>query len=116
MNKKPYNLEEVKNESARVLAKNPNHCILYVDSLKSSKNLKITNHKFIVPTEHSFHAFTSIIRKKIPTLEPAQALFYFIGDTKVMPCMTQTVGELYSSYKNVDGRMYIWYDTENVFG
>lgn len=110
------NNEKIRLESERMLKKHPERCILYVDVMKNSKGLpQQENKKFLVPNNIAFGSFTQIIRKNI-NLQPQTALFFFVGENMEMACLPKTVGELYEKYKSEDGRMYVYYDTENTFG
>lgn len=111
-------LTEIQEETAKMMKKYPGRVVIYVDKMPNSKsNLKsLKSHKFLVPDDLSFQQFTCTIRKNLQ-LTPEIALFYFIGEKRnIMPTPTQTIGELYSEYKNLDGRLYVYYETESVFG
>lgn len=105
-------------ESKRMLSKHPNKCIAYVQKLNPTKSgvPDIKNPKFIIPNDIKFGEFCSTIRKKIGLL-PQEGLFFFVGrENKESVCMTEELGSIYERLKSNDLRLYVYYDTENVFG
>lgn len=111
-------IEKIKSESIKMLEKYPSRVIIYADKHPNSKNKnlpELKNNKFLVPDEFDFGQFSAIIRKNLK-LDSSQGLFYFIGDTNVVPQMTQNISVLYNDYKDEDGRLYVYYETESVFG
>ena len=71
------------------------------------------NSKYLVPKELTSVQFLYVIRKKLQ-LTSEKALFIFIEG--IMPSSNLTFDELYETYKNTDGFLYISYAEENVFG
>lgn len=112
-------IDRIKSESTRMLNKHPNRVIIYVDKYPNSKNKNILpslkNNKFLVPDEFNFGQFSNIIRKNL-NFDSTQGLFYFVGKQNTIPPMTKNLGELYNEHKDEDGRMYVYYEMESVFG
>jgi len=108
-------IEKIKFETQKMIAKHPNRVIVYVDKLKTSSLPEIKNKKYLVPNDMTLTQFSNVIRNNIK-LNKESALFYFIGDNHTIPTMTSTLGELYEKYKSEDERLYIYYETESVFG
>lgn len=113
-------IQAIRNDNLKMMEKYPGRCVVFVEKLnKNKKDLpNIEKQKFLVPDEYQFSAFCLTIRKHIK-LNPTDAIFYFVGTDKkqYLPAMTHNIGELYAQHKDEeDLRLYIRYDTENVFG
>lgn len=65
------------------------------------------------PLNHLFLAFLSV-RNKI-ALDSTQALFLLVAE-KSMSCMSSSMGEVYSLYRDTDGFLYITYASQEMFG
>lgn len=110
-------IERIKNESLTQLNKHQGRVIVYLQKLNTSKNdlPNLKNNKYLIPQEFKFSEFCHAIRKYF-NLQSTEALYYFIGQHKVLPSQSQTMGELYQQHKDEDLRLYVYYDTENTFG
>lgn len=53
-------------------------------------------------------------RNKI-ALDSTQALFLLVAE-KSMSCMSSSMGEVYSRYRDTDGFLYITYASQEMFG
>ena len=107
-------LEDRKIESYRILVKYPDKIPIICEKHSSCKTIKeITKKKYLVSMNYTCGQFMYIIRAQLQ-LPAEHAMFFFIKDS--IPSNTQTVGELYDSYKDEDGFLYIHYASENTFG
>jgi GABA(A) receptor-associated protein len=55
-----------------------------------------------------------IIRNRIK-LDSKEAIFIFVGNGTLVPS-NYSINEVYDTYKNEDGFLYIIYTAENTFG
>lgn len=92
----------------------PNHVLVVLHS--KSPNIQLIKSKYIVPADLSFASFMNIIRQdKHITITPDQTIIGFI-DQKIMPMGTDAMSDLSHKYKHENGLLYIFIDTEPVFG
>ncbi|XP_041931007.1 microtubule-associated proteins 1A/1B light chain 3C isoform X2 [Alosa alosa] len=70
--------------------------------------------KFLVPFELTMGQFISLLRSKID-LDSTQALYLLVSE-KHMTCMTASMGEVYSQYRDQDGFLYMTYASQDMFG
>ncbi len=70
--------------------------------------------KFLVPCEYTMNSLMYVVRKRLPQLQPHQAIFLLIQHT-VIPA-TMPMSEVYEQYKSDDGLLRIHYALENTFG
>ena len=85
--------------------------------LKSHKDKLLPDincNKFIVPEDISVTNLMALVRSRL-SLGSEVSMFFFINET-VIPCGSDTVGNLYNTYKNEDNILLIYYCGENVFG
>lgn len=110
-------IQKLREESERILAKYPDRVIVFVNKLNKNKDglPDIKNKKYVVPSTFTMGDFANLIRKNLE-VGPTYALFYFVGNSQ-LSSMSSTMGEIYEKYKNPeDLRLYVTYDTENTFG
>lgn len=83
---------------------------------KSSRAADIPDlprNRYLAPADMTVGQFIYIIRKSI-SLAPEKALFIFVGSS--LPTTGMTIRELYHSFRNDDGFMYVTYSGESTFG
>lgn len=100
-------------ESKKVLDKYPDRVPVIVSKANNCDLNVIDKSKFLVPKITKLAELICIIRKRIK-LEPDRAIFIFINN--VLPPNTSTIGELYEEHKDLDGFLYVTYNSESVFG
>jgi GABA(A) receptor-associated protein len=105
--------EERIEESSRMRAKYPDRIPVICQKTPQSTLSALYKSKYLVPKELTSAQFLYVIRKRLQ-LTSEKALFIFIEG--VMPSSNFTFDELYETYKNTDGFLYISYAEENVFG
>ncbi|EEC05413.1 gamma-aminobutyric acid receptor associated protein, putative, partial [Ixodes scapularis] len=82
-----------------------------VERAPNSHVPSIDKQKFLVPSDITVAQFMWIVRKRIH-LSPEKALFVFVG--RLMPHLS--MGDLYGTYRDEDGVLYLGYSGENTFG
>ena len=101
-------------EAKKVFEKYPGRVPIIVERSAQSKTISlIDKNKFLVPSDLSISQFSYVIRKRL-VLPPEQAIFLFIENT--LPTSGTLIKELYASYKDADGFLYVKYCGENTFG
>jgi GABA(A) receptor-associated protein len=99
----------------KLLSKYPEHIPVIIRRNPRDKILQdIDKQKYLIPKNLQIKEIQTIIRKKI-TINSNQALFIFIGNGVLVP-INMNINELYETYKNDDGFLYITYTAENTFG
>ena len=113
-------------EAKKVFEKYPGRVPIIVERSAQSKTIPIIDkNKFLVPTDLSISQFSYVIRKRL-VVPPEQAIFLFIENTSLifhiisknhtLPTSGTLIKELYASYKDADGFLYVKYCGENTFG
>lgn len=112
--KKANAIDKRLRESARVLEKFPDRIPVICEAGKNSHNLpKIDKSKFLVPKDITIAHFVMIIRGRLK-LDASVALFFVVGD--IVASSNSTISELYGTYADPDGFLYMTYSQENTFG
>ena len=111
--KQMYTLQQRKDESFRILEKYPDRLPIIVERHKKSNLNEIDKKKYLIPNDLTVGQFMYVIRKRID-IKSEQAIFVFINNR--VPPSGALLSSLYMSNKDVDGFLYIKYDSENVFG
>ena len=101
-------------ECSRILNKHPDRIPIIVCKDKRSTTLQdIDKHKYLVPKDMHLSQFIYVIRKRIK-LKPEQTIFVTVNNE--LCSNNSTLEEIYNTYKNKDGFLYIEYSSENTFG
>ncbi|XP_051505064.1 microtubule-associated proteins 1A/1B light chain 3C-like [Myxocyprinus asiaticus] len=104
-----------KDEVCTIRSKFPNKLPVIVERYVREKKLPLLDKtKFLVPYELTLGQFLSLLRSKI-VLEASQALYLLISG-KNMSCLSASMGEVYSQYRDPDGFLYITYASQDMFG
>ena len=95
--------------------KYPGRVPILVMKSKHDKILpNINSNKFIVPEDITVSDFMQVVRKRIEVGQES-SMFLFVNE-KVLPCTSDSIGKLYSEYKNKEDVLEIYYCGENTFG
>jgi GABA(A) receptor-associated protein len=95
--------------------KYPDRIPIIVDRLNTNVPIPL-KHKFLVPKDLRVAEFLGVVRRYLPTLHSAEALFLFVGDTQTIPPGTALLSRIYAEYHDVDNFLYMVICKENVFG
>ncbi|XP_008325060.1 microtubule-associated proteins 1A/1B light chain 3C [Cynoglossus semilaevis] len=108
-------LETRKDEVCSIRSKFPNKLPVIVERYIREKTLPLLDKtKFLVPFELTLGQFLCLLRNKID-LDSTQALFLLVAE-KSMSCMSSSMREVYSRYRDTDGFLYITYASQEMFG
>jgi GABA(A) receptor-associated protein len=109
-----HTFEERITESTRIKDKFPGRIPVIVEpSIRGANLPPLDKQKFLVPGDLSIGQFIFVIRKRM-VLSQEQALFVFVGNT--LPTTSTLLRELYATYKDHDGFLYMSISGENTFG
>ena len=100
-------------ESSKILEKYPDRIPIIIEKDKKCKLKNIDKNKYLVPKDMTMGQFIYVIRKRIK-LNPTEALFVFTNN--ILCNNTLLLSEMYNTYKDKDGFLYITYSGENTFG
>uniref|UniRef100_A0A672Z019 Microtubule-associated protein 1 light chain 3 gamma, like n=1 Tax=Sphaeramia orbicularis TaxID=375764 RepID=A0A672Z019_9TELE len=104
---------QLKDEVCSIRSKFPNKLPVIVERYIREKTLPLLDKtKFLVPFELTLGQFFCL--NKID-LDSTQALFLLVAE-KNMSCMSSSMGEVYSRYRDADGFLYITYASQEMFG
>ncbi|ROL47127.1 Microtubule-associated proteins 1A/1B light chain 3C [Anabarilius grahami] len=104
-----------KDEVCNIRSKFPNKLPVIVERYLQEKKLPLLDKtKFLVPNELILGQFLSLLRSKI-ALEASQALYLLISGRN-MSCLSTSMGEVYSQFRDPDGFLYITYASQDMFG
>lgn len=110
-----FTFEQRSTECARIFTKFPGRIPVIVqrNNSKNNETPKIDKEKFLVPADLTLGQFVFVIRKRI-NLSSEKALFLFVGNS--LPTTGSLMREIYQSFKDTDGFLYVIYSGENSFG
>lgn len=80
---------------------------------KKEEIATIDKRKFMAPNSLSMGQFVFVVRKRLK-MNSCEAIFLFVNNKLITP--QETLGQVYSQYRDDDGFLYITYDFENAFG
>ena len=100
-------------ESSKIIERYPDRIPIIVEKDKKSKIKDIDKNKYLVPNDMTMGQFMYVIRKRIK-LDSKEALFFFVNNS--LCNNTLSLSEVYKTYKDKDGFLYIVYTSENTFG
>ncbi|XP_061582291.1 microtubule-associated proteins 1A/1B light chain 3C [Cololabis saira] len=104
-----------KDEVCNILSKFPNKLPVIVERYIREQTLPLLDKtKFLVPFELTLGQFLCLLRNKI-ALESSESLFLLVAE-RSMSCMSSSMGEVYTRYRDMDGFLYITYASQEMFG
>ena len=81
--------------------------------IEGTRGINLTNHKYLVPKEHTMADFIQSVRKHCK-LNPSEALFFMINKTLVPTNIT--IGALDQEFESSGEMLQITVMKENTFG
>ena len=109
-----HSFEERLDESRRIKEKVPGRIPIIVERAAKAGSLPaIDKNKFLVPGDLTVSQFVFVVRKRL-ALGPEQSLFLFCAGS--LPTTGTLLRELYATYSDSDGFLYLVYAAENTFG
>ena len=113
--KSDFNLDERKQESARILRDHPNRMPVICEKAPNSNLPDIKKTKYLVPGDMSVNQFHFLIRRNLD-LNEASAL-YLITPKGVTLIGDKTMMEVYNNNKDKnDNFLYLYYASELTWG
>lgn len=103
-------------ESKRIIDKYPDRRPIVCERFhKSSKDTPVLDKtKFLVYEDMTMGQFCFVIRKRM-SMNSNQALYLFMENNTMVP-ISSTVKEVYDTFVDKDGFLYVHYSLENTFG
>ena len=92
------------NEAENILHKNKDKVPVIIEKQHLSNLPKINNYKFLFPRNTTIEQIIMILKNKILNTIP-QNIIIFIGNN-IIPSPSDTIGELYDKYKDMDLFLY----------
>lgn len=84
-----------------------------IEKSKKAKCATLDKYKFLVPEEMRVQELLYVIRKRL-RLQSDIALYLYVGNQ--LPKLSELIFTLYQQHKDIDGFLYVQYDTESTFG
>ncbi|XP_032410319.1 microtubule-associated proteins 1A/1B light chain 3C [Xiphophorus hellerii] len=104
-----------KDEVCNIRSKFPNKLPVIVERYVREKSLPLLDKtKFLVPFELTLGQFLCLLRNKI-ALDQTQTLFLLVAE-RSMSCMSSSMRDIYSRFRDADGFLYITYASQEAFG
>lgn len=101
-------------ESLRIRQKFPDKVPIIAERAPRSSCVELEQRKFLVPNDINVMQLIYILRKRLKLTE-AQAL-YIYPDSAIPPPTSMLISTLDAGNRDLDGFLYIHYDSENTFG
>lgn len=101
-------------EAKNIRGKYPDRLPIICEPSRDTTVPAVDKRKFLVPRDLTVGQFLYVIRKRIQ-LKPSDALFLFVNNS-VLPPTCAIMQDVYDSYAQCDGFLYITYSGENTFG
>ena len=113
---KRYSAKKRAAEASRIIRAHPDKIPVICERSATCRNLpELSRAKYLVPKDLTFGQFYHVVRQRA-RVAPSVALFFYVGDSAVVPASSRLLCEMYEAYKNEDGFLYITYAGENTFG
>ncbi|XP_061462546.1 microtubule-associated proteins 1A/1B light chain 3C-like [Rhineura floridana] len=105
-----------KNEVATIRIKFPGKLPVILERYPKEKMLPALNKtKFLVPQELTVGQFVTIIRNRM-SIGSTQAFYFLVDGNRSLVSMSSTMAEVYTTYKDEDGFLYMTYASQEMFG
>lgn len=100
--------------------KYPDRIPILVDAYKKKGGYVLKQHKFLCPKEYTLGQFLFNLMKHFEVTDgkntALDSLRLFISDKPILGSINASIQHLYLDHQNVDGFLYMYYDTEEAFG
>lgn len=112
--KKNLSREERIKESAQLRINYPDKLPVILEKDPASKIVELKKTKYLLPKKSTVSQFQENIRRKAEI--PRESALFLQARTKYSLAGEKTIEEVYDSYKDKDGFLYIMYTTELIYG
>uniref|UniRef100_A0AC34Q104 Autophagy-related protein n=1 Tax=Panagrolaimus sp. JU765 TaxID=591449 RepID=A0AC34Q104_9BILA len=104
-----------KSESSLLLSQFEDKIPVIIQRFKSEKRLpELDNCQFVVPKKTTVGQLQHIIKQRLGNFK--NSAIYVLVANRELPCLTTTVAELYSKFRDDDGFLYISFSSEDCYG
>uniref|UniRef100_A0A8C5SD34 Microtubule-associated proteins 1A/1B light chain 3C n=1 Tax=Laticauda laticaudata TaxID=8630 RepID=A0A8C5SD34_LATLA len=105
-----------KNEVAAIRIRFPYKLPVILERYSKEKILPALNKvKFLVPGDFTMGQFVAIIRNRMGLMS-TQAFYFLVNGNHSLVNMSATMGDVYTTYKDEDGFLYMTYASQEMFG
>ncbi|KPA82926.1 ATG8/AUT7/APG8/PAZ2 putative (ATG8) [Leptomonas pyrrhocoris] len=111
--KRTHTLSARRRDAEKVRERAPDRILVICEKVENSPVPDLDKSKFLVPPDATVGGFLVSIRRRI-TMEAEKALFLFVADS--VPANSTLMSDLYNTYKDEDGFLYVTYSGENTYG
>ena len=113
--KNTKSFENRRGESRKIMEKYPDRVAIIVEKLNNKTTLPdLDKSKYLVPHDITSAQFIFIIRKRLK-LNSIEAIYISTDDYKIIGGQ-KLISQIYQTYKDDDGFLYLKYTQENTFG
>ena len=112
--KKNQSREEREKESAQLRIKYPDKVPVVLEKDPTCKLIELNKTKYLLPKKSTVNQFQENIKRKAEL--PGDSALFLQARTKYSLAGEKTIEEVYNSYKDKDGFLYIMYTTELIYG
>lgn len=103
-------------ETKAILPKYPTKCPIVVQRYyKETAIDAIDQNKFLVPIDMTVHGLMYIIRKRLNIQNESIAMYLFTEKGNIF-ATNSNISYVYDKFKDEDGYLYLFYNSENTFG
>ncbi|KAL1372944.1 hypothetical protein HN51_002993 [Arachis hypogaea] len=111
--KEEFTFDERKKESTSIIVKYPDRVPVIIEKYARADIPTLDKKKYLVPRDMSVGQFIHILSGRL-RMKPGKALFIFVKNT--LPQTTSLLSNIYDTYKDDDGFLYMCYSSEKTFG
>ncbi|XP_066466494.1 microtubule-associated proteins 1A/1B light chain 3C-like [Tiliqua scincoides] len=105
-----------KSEVAAIRIKFPTKLPVILERYPKERMLPALNKfKFLVPQDLTMGQFVTIIRNRM-SITSTQAFYFLVDGSRSLVNMSSTMAEVYTTYKDEDGFLYMTYASQEMFG
>ncbi|XP_070807002.1 microtubule-associated proteins 1A/1B light chain 3C-like [Pituophis catenifer annectens] len=105
-----------RNEVAAIRIRFPYKLPVILERYSKEKILPALNKvKFLVPGDFTMGQFVAIIRNRMG-LRSTQAFYFLVDGNHSLVNMSATMADVYTTYKDEDGFLYMTYASQEMFG
>ena len=113
--KDKFEFSKRKSESSRILEKYSDRIPVIAEKMKRSSLQNLDKSKYLIPKDMTVGQFQYVIRKRLK-IKSEDSIYLFFGANATLVCGDELMSKIYAENKDLDGFLYIFYDSERTFG
>lgn len=111
--KESHDLDQRKKEAEKVRERTPDRIPVICEKANDCSVPTLDKKKYLVPPDVTVGAFTVSIRRRL-SLGSEKSIFIFVNG--IVANSNALMSDLYNTYKEEDGFLYVTYSGENTYG